>query len=73
MQKAPLPVNVFVNGQPWQVAGGTTVADLLAQLGLPTRGIAVEVNQAIVPRARHGEQPLQDGDQLEVVSLVGGG
>ena len=66
-------MNVIVNGQPRQVADGSTVADLLAALKLPPRGVAVEVNQMIVPRNRHPEHPLHDGDRLEVVSLVGGG
>lgn len=66
-------MNVFVNGQPRQVPAGTTVADLLAALKLPPRGVAVEVNQTIVPRVRHPEHPLDDGDRVEVVSLVGGG
>ncbi len=66
-------MNVIVNGQPRQVREGTTVAELLAELKLPRRGIAVEVNAAIVPRIRHAEQALRDDDRLEVVSLVGGG
>jgi len=73
LAEAPFRVNVFVNGQPRQVADGTTVADLLAALQLPKRGVAVEVNQTIVPRIHHPEHPLHDGDRLEVVSLVGGG
>ena len=67
------PVNVVVNGRPHQLQDGTTIAELLQQLALPPRGVAVEVNQEIVPRARHAEQALADGDRLEVVSLVGGG
>jgi thiamine biosynthesis protein ThiS len=35
--------------------------------------VAVERNLQIVPRARHGETALADGDRLEVVTLVGGG
>ena len=66
-------MNVLVNGQPQQVSPGTTVAELLALLKLPSRGVAVEVNESIVPRPRHPEHPLHDGDRLEVVSLVGGG
>ncbi|MEX2172972.1 MAG: sulfur carrier protein ThiS [Pirellulaceae bacterium] len=66
-------MNVVVNGQPQHVEPGATVADLLARLALPTRGVAVEVNLQIVPRARHAEHPLAEGDRLEVVSLVGGG
>ena len=49
----------------------------LNQIGLGRQlesdGVAVEVNQQIVPRGEHEAHQLQDGDQLEVVSLVGGG
>jgi sulfur carrier protein len=62
-----------VNGEPREVPSGTTIAQLLAELQLPTRGVAVEVNLQLVPRAQHGEFPLSAGDKLEVVSLVGGG
>ena len=66
-------VNVVVNGQPHEVACGTTVAELLALLRMPARGVAVERNLQIVPRPRHAEERLAEGDRLEVVSLVGGG
>ncbi len=66
-------MNIVVNGSPQQVEGGTTVAQLLAQLKLPPRGVAVELNLQIVPRPRHAEQTLAEGDRLEIVSLVGGG
>jgi thiamine biosynthesis protein ThiS len=35
--------------------------------------VAIEVNKAIVPRARHGEQTVANGDVIEVVHFVGGG
>lgn len=66
-------VKVLVNGQPQSLERSLTVADLLVQLQLPPRGIAVELNSQIVPKARHAEQLLADGDRLEIVSLVGGG
>ena len=66
-------MQIVVNGLPREVAQPLTVADLLGELNLPPRGVAVEVNLQIVPRARHTELRLQDGDRLEVVSLVGGG
>jgi sulfur carrier protein len=50
-----------------------TVADLLASLGLTGQRVAVERNGDVVPRARHGEVDLQDGDAIEVVTFVGGG
>jgi len=66
-------VNLFVNGQPQQVPGGLTAAGLLERLKLPVKGVAVELNEQIVPRGRLAETELHDGDRLEVVSLVGGG
>jgi sulfur carrier protein len=66
-------VNIIVNGEPRQATAPITVAQLLSELKLPQRGVAVEVNLQIVPRAQHAEYQLQDGDRLEVVSLVGGG
>jgi sulfur carrier protein len=64
---------IVVNGDSRRVAGGTTVAGLLAELGLAGRQVAVERNREIVPRARHTEVELADGDRLELVTFVGGG
>jgi thiamine biosynthesis protein ThiS len=66
-------VQIVFNGQPREVSPGTTVAALLADLALSPRQVAVEVNQELVPRARHDLRQLAPGDQLEVVTLVGGG
>jgi sulfur carrier protein len=66
-------VKIVLNGQPRELPATLTVAELLVALEMPTRGVAVEVNQQIVPRAEHAVHRLRDGDQLEVVSLVGGG
>lgn len=62
-----------VNGNPHQVATGTTVAALLESLGLARQACAVEVNKSLVPRKQHGEHTLAEGDIVEVVTLVGGG
>lgn len=66
-------VEILVNGEPRQIAPGTTVADLLVELGVEPRQVAVEVNLELVPRGRHAEHALAAGDSLEVVTLVGGG
>jgi len=71
-RRAPT-VQVSVNGQPRQVAEATTIARLLDQLELTTKYVAVEVNLQLVPRARHAEHRLSEGDRLEIVTLVGGG
>ena len=66
-------MRIVVNGEPRQVTDATTVADLLAELGLNVRRVAVEVSRELVPRARHSEHVLREGDELEIVTLVGGG
>ena len=66
-------LSVTVNGERRDVAPGTTVAALLAALGASGARVAVERNRQIVPRAEQGELQLADGDQLEVVTFVGGG
>ena len=66
-------MNILLNGAPREEPAELTVAQLLARLEMPPRGIAVELNQQIVPKSRHAEQKLRDGDRIEIVSLVGGG
>jgi sulfur carrier protein len=66
-------VRVRVNGSERTLADGTTVATMLEGLGLPRDGAAVERNREIVPRSRHTETVVEDGDTFEIVTAVGGG
>ncbi|OHB79261.1 MAG: thiamine biosynthesis protein ThiS [Planctomycetes bacterium RBG_16_64_12] len=66
-------MEISVNGEPRRIAEGTTVGQLLDELELTTRYVAVEVNRELVPRRRHAEHRLAEGDRLEIVTLVGGG
>ena len=66
-------IAISLNGQPSQLAGETTVAQLLAQLGYAGKRVAVEKNGAIVPKSQHQEAGVVDGDRLEIVVAVGGG
>lgn len=66
-------MQLTVNGQDRELAEGTTIAELLAELELDPRMLAVERNLALVPRAQHAETRLAAGDRIEVVTLVGGG
>jgi len=50
-----------------------TVADLVSELKIVGKRIAVECNGEIVPKSQYGEAQLKDGDTLEVVGAVGGG
>ena len=55
------------------VATGMTVEQLLADMKLQPRFLAVELNRRVVPRADHATTFLADGDRVEIVTLVGGG
>ena len=66
-------LQLLVNGEPREVGAGTTVADLVAALGLKPQQVAVERNKQIVRRPEHAETSLADGDELEVVTFFGGG
>jgi sulfur carrier protein len=66
-------IEISLNGEPRTVGGGTTVADLLTELGRHPQAVAVEKNGDILPRARYGESPLEPGDRLEIVGFVQGG
>lgn len=66
-------MEISVNGEPRQVEADCTVAMLLEQLKLQPRYLAVERNQQLVPRSTHSSCVLQSGDNIEIVTLVGGG
>ena len=69
----PERATITVNGARQEVPGGTTIAALLARLGVPPEAVAVERNRAIVRRRDHERTALADGDQVEIVTFVGGG
>ncbi|WP_158984594.1 sulfur carrier protein ThiS [Lysobacter panacisoli] len=66
-------MDIVLNGEPRAIAANTTVAQLLQAEGLGERRVAVEVNNQIVPRSRHVEHPLVEGDRVEIVHALGGG
>ncbi len=66
-------VSITVNGEPRQIAPGTTVKQLVDLLGLGDGPVAVEQNREVVPRRLHAETALAAGDVVEIVHFVGGG
>lgn len=66
-------MKIEVNGEPREIAEGSSVRALLDELGLTQPHVAVELNLEVVPRAQHAATELREGDRLEVVTLVGGG
>jgi sulfur carrier protein len=66
-------MEIFINGQAQHCASGCTLAELIVQLGLTGKRLAIERNQSLVPRSQHAQVELQEGDHLEIVIAVGGG
>ena len=66
-------IQVTVNGAAQRYERPLAVAELVQQLSLAGKRIAVEKNGEIVPKSAHGATLLADGDRLEIVVAVGGG
>ena len=66
-------MHLTVNGEPRELPQDATIADLIRELGLSTRRVAVEVNRELVRRAEHADHRLREADAVEIVTLVGGG
>ncbi|MCL2831180.1 MAG: sulfur carrier protein ThiS [Betaproteobacteria bacterium] len=66
-------MRLLVNGESRSFSEPLSVAGLLDVMGLAGKRIAVERNGEIVPKSRHAETALDEGDRLEIVVAVGGG
>jgi len=66
-------MRLTINGEEQVFEGVTTVAGLIAALGLDSRKLAVERNLEIVPRSTYAVAELADGDRIEIVAFIGGG
>jgi sulfur carrier protein len=66
-------MEIYVNGKPRELVGTLTIAELVQELGIAGRRIAVEVNQRIIPRSSHASRRLEAGDRVEIVHAIGGG
>ena len=66
-------IGIQLNGEPRRVSAGMTIADMLGELGLDARKVAVERNREIVPRGTFDDVQVSEGDAYEIVHFVGGG
>ena len=64
---------VYVNGETREYAEQTSVADVVADMGLTGKKIAIELNKEILHFQQYDTQLLQTGDRLEIVQAIGGG
>lgn len=66
-------MTLTINGDPRNFTDGLTLAALIAELGMKSDRVAIELNMEIVPRPKWEATTLKDGDKLEIVHFVGGG
>jgi len=62
-----------INGEQRDIPQGTTIEQLIEQLGLSGSICAAEVDKKIVPKRERSSFEIQDGMTIEIVTLVGGG
>ena len=73
MTTQPQTIRLTLNGQEHLCPAGETIANLIQGLNLRPEHVAVEQNRQLVPRKIHAQTELSEGDEIEIVTLVGGG
>lgn len=66
-------MNIQLNGEGREIPDNSTAQDLIEQLGLIGKRLAMEVNREIVPRSAYAMTTLKQGDEIEIVHAIGGG
>ena len=66
-------MTIRLNGEPFELSAPLTIEQLLEQLAIDPRRVAVEHNLTIIKRERRATVVVNEGDQVEIVNFVGGG
>lgn len=66
-------MKIYLNGKERTVTNSFVLTDLLAEMELSGKKIAVEINQEIIPRSEHNTYQLNSDDRIEVIQAIGGG
>ncbi len=66
-------MKIWVNGRELDVRSGMILSQLLKELDIESRGIAVEIDMEIVPKSQYEDYVLREGNRIEIVQMVGGG
>lgn len=65
-------MNIQLNGEQKEIEA-TTISQLVIELGLEKRTLAVERNLEVVPKSEYADTTIKAGDRIEVVHMIGGG
>jgi thiamine biosynthesis protein ThiS len=66
-------VTITLNGDRYEITAPLTIAELLTQLAIDARRVAVEHNLSVVKRTAFADTVVAEGDEVEIVNFVGGG
>jgi thiamine biosynthesis protein ThiS len=66
-------MTITLNGDKHELAAPLSVSELLQQLEIDSRRVAVELNLDVVKKAAYDSSLIKDGDEVEIVNFVGGG
>ena len=66
-------MNIIVNSIEIEVEQGISIQQLIVEKNIVSKYIAVEINKYIVPKSDYQEYKLKDGDQIEIITAIGGG
>ena len=66
-------MKIMLNGDPFEIAGTSTISELLTRLDIDARRVAVEHNLVVLKRSAFEHTLVSEGDQVEIVNFVGGG
>lgn len=66
-------IRFTLNGETRDGRDELALVELIAELDLAHKRLAVEINEDVIPKARYQDVRINDGDRIEIVSFVGGG
>ena len=66
-------MQINLNGKPETIVDNISMVDLIQQLELQDKRIAIEVNESLLPRSAFADYLLKENDQIEIVHAIGGG
>ncbi|MCB2081443.1 MAG: sulfur carrier protein ThiS [Hyphomicrobiales bacterium] len=68
-----MSITATINGECRTFENNLAITELLEQLRVSTKGIAVERNLEIIPHSLYDTTPISDGDAIEIIGIIGGG
>ena len=66
-------MNIFVNQKKIIISKESTIINILANLDIEDKYLAVEINETILPKSEYDKYIIQENDKIEIINAIGGG